>query len=982
MDKQLLDALGNLSDALEIMAGVLQNKKGDKSNTTTTNALVSGDFSKQLIAINDGITSLKEDTQEILKNQETILKMSSKKDGDKTELFKEAGGEKEESSLKKGVGTILLIAVGVLAIGLALKLVGDVDFLSVVGLGLSIVLISVAFERVAKLKMSTEEAINTAAVMVLMSLAITMSSRILQFITPISFTQAATAILIAGVFTVISFGLAKLVGAFKGKDPKEVAMAALILPIMLPAVSIAIALSSWALGYVTPISLGQAITSILIAGMFTVISFGLAKLVGAFKGKDPKEVAMAALVLPIMLPAVSIAIALSSWALGYVTPISLGQAITSILIAGMFTVISFGLAKLVGAFKGLSPSEALISASLMVVLLPAMALSIALSSRALSMVEPITFAQFLTSLGISILFVALSFSAKLLFDSLKDMNPGKAALMAGIVVVLLPAMSLAIALSSKILANSEPIPFDKSFKILVFGGTLAILAIGLGFAIKQLGNMTPTQLVTGSLAVVAIAGVIAASSQLLALGTYNDGQYPGLKWALGVGLSLGAFGTAVFLLGAAAILPLGAVALLAGAAAVLLVAGTISATSHILGTGEYGVFPSFEWATGAGLSMSGFGLAIMGIGTFIVGSLGLGMLALIAGTKGVKLIAKSIVDVSFILKKGSYSGGPTKNWAEGIGLAIASFAPVYSALSSGGFFSVKVSPEDMSNGILAISDGIITAAGKFADAKTTFDPKNAPNVEWSKGISSAFSAFSPIFGFIKDNNGWFSGGMDKVLYIIDSVGNSIVKTAKTLFNGKKFFANVIDPNYMKGLASNVIDYANLAKSLTDINGEIGLKSIVGIDPISQTAKGMIKLAGAYDKLASSLTKFSGSLQSIDGDKVDMIRRLTGNLAVLSAMNTNAFNSILTTLEDRSSVFSKILDGGGAIGAEKRENVGDRKINTKESIKPSVKSKNGTLSEQLDTVIELLANINNSTSSLDEYIAEATGGKIVTTSLKN
>jgi hypothetical protein len=43
MDKQLLDALGNLSDALEIMAGVIRR---EKSNTTTTNALVSGDFSK------------------------------------------------------------------------------------------------------------------------------------------------------------------------------------------------------------------------------------------------------------------------------------------------------------------------------------------------------------------------------------------------------------------------------------------------------------------------------------------------------------------------------------------------------------------------------------------------------------------------------------------------------------------------------------------------------------------------------------------------------------------------------------------------------------------------------------------------------------------------------------------------------------------------------------------------------------------------
>jgi hypothetical protein len=39
--------------------------------------------------------------------------------------------------------------------------------------------------------------------------------------------------------------------------------------------------------------------------------------------------------------------------------------------------------------------------------------------------------------------------------------------------------------------------------------------------------MTPVQLVTGGLAVVGIAGVIAVSSQLLALETYKDGEYPG-----------------------------------------------------------------------------------------------------------------------------------------------------------------------------------------------------------------------------------------------------------------------------------------------------------------------------------------------------------------------------------------------------------------------------------------------------------------------
>jgi hypothetical protein len=77
-----------------------------------------------------------------------------------------------------------------------------------------------------------------------------------------------------------------------------------------------------------------------------------------------------------------------------------------------------------------------------------------------------------------------------------------------------------------------------------------------------------------------------------------------------------------------------------------------------------------------------------------------------------------------------------------------------------------------------------------------------------------------------------------------------------------------------------------------------------------------------------INKIWWSFTSIDGDKVDMIRRLTGNLAVLSAMNSQAFNSILTTLEDRSSVFSKILDGNPVAGATQRASVGDRTADKK------------------------------------------------------
>jgi hypothetical protein len=43
----------------------------------------------------------------------------------------------------------------------------------------------------------------------------------------------------------------------------------------------------------------------------------------------------------------------------------------------------------------------------------------------------------------------------------------------------------------------------------------------------------------------------------------------------------------------------------------------------------------------------------------------------------------------------------------------------------------------------------------------------------------------PIFDYKKDN-GWFSSGVGKVLYVIDSVGNSIVKLLKP-YLGKEFF---------------------------------------------------------------------------------------------------------------------------------------------------------------------------------------------------
>jgi hypothetical protein len=1228
MDKQLLDALNNLSDSLEMISKALEKKEG--SNTTTTNALQSGDFSKQLTEISVSLKSIKSDTKKILAKQDTILQMQKNKDSDKKNAIDETGEDpKKQSDLKKGVTTILLIAVAVLAIGLAFKIIGKVDFLSVVSLGLAIVLIAHAFQKIAEAEITEDQAIDAGATMVIMSMAIMVSSWILSFIKPISFTQAVTAILIAGMFTVIAFGIKKLILAL-GEDIITLGKSILFLPILLPAIALGIALSSWVLAFVRPISFAQAFTAILIAGMFTVIAFGIKKIIKAL-GADIATLGKAILFLPLILPAIALGIAASSWVLQMIVPISFAQAITGILIAAMFTVISFGIKKLIGAFKGLNPAQAAVAAILMPLLLIAMSMAIAKSSEYLGEVVPITFAKFITAIGISIIFVVLAFALKLMAPAIKQIKIGDVV----VLPLLFTALSLAIMLSSKILVETTPIDYALLFNIVVFSIVFAISAIAMGFAAFVLAKIGIKKIIEGGLCMIILAGVVAVSSLLISEGKYDNypgwewalgtgvsilafgliatvfgliietgiggaalalgaaaivlvagvilatsyilskgkyDNYPGFGWAMGVGLSLTAFGLAMAGLGTVILLSagLGIVALVAGGAAVLLIAQTIVESAAILSKGKYDNYPGFGWAMGVGLSLTGFGLAMAGLGSAILISFGLGMKALVAGGEAVLLISQTIVDSAAILNKGNFTGGPTlewaggialalgafspiyamlaankimslfgggvgpddfaqairtvsqgivdaanffadpkvkdnfkggppKAWAEGVGGAIAAFAPVYAALSSGGMFSVKVTPEDMKAGILTIVDGIIAAADAFGINKSKFDLSNTPSADWGKNVGAALQAFAPVFTYMSENSGWFTSGEDaakEMVFGINSVANaivsvankfgkvkadvwksyppsawttnisksikdyvklatslvdvdlasilninvisylmistakiihnnkryftpmnnafvpglkrnltaykslsnsligtsliglaktnlvalSLVKVAKTIWSGRRYFSKNIDPNYMKNLSKNVMDYAKLAKYLTtvDKSSSFGIKSLLGLDPISQAARGMITIAGAYDKLATSLKKFGGALSSIDGNKVNLIRKLTGNLAVLAAMNQDNLENMMKTLEERASVFSKLVEYDGT--KSKRPTVGDKKAApTAATAKGGSKSKMNT-HEQLDMIIQLLGSINQTTLTLDQQVSGASEGKVQTKSV--
>ena len=216
---------------------------------------------------------------------------------------------------------------------------------------------------------------------------------------------------------------------------------------------------------------------------------------------------------------------------------------------------------------------------------------------------------------------------------------------------------------------------------------------------------------------------------------------------------------------------------------------------------------------------------------------------------------------------------------------------------------------------------------------------------------------------------------------VNKILSQMVLSAGILYQNRKLFSFKVDPDYMKGVASNVMDYALLARSLA-LNDKSTSYDIfsesMGWDPISRAASGMVKIASAYDKLASAIKGFSGALNGLDGRKVNMFRSLTGNLALLSAMDSNMFSNMLKVLESRSGVFANLLKQQA-----KAEGIGGKGVKTpgaaiqttkagvgKDGGEGAKDSRGETQLQKLDKIVLLLSNINNvagSGGTLDTYL---------------
>jgi hypothetical protein len=189
----------------------------------------------------------------------------------------------------------------------------------------------------------------------------------------------------------------------------------------------------------------------------------------------------------------------------------------------------------------------------------------------------------------------------------------------------------------------------------------------------------------------------------------------------------------------------------------------------------------------------------------------------------------------------------------------------------------------------------------------------------------------------------------KVLY----TANKISSVAKILHDKDGMFTTSISPDYMQSLSKNMIDFNEMVKELTaDDEGGMfsGLRdsasAIFETDPIVQIAKRISVLSESYDKLASSLINLSSSMKSLNiTDFRDMVR-FTGQMS-----NPESFQ-----LQNEQTVGGDSTNQSGII--ETRTQI--------QSVD------NSQLEEKLDRVIELLTNIDRSTSSLNSVLMEFSG----------
>jgi hypothetical protein len=702
IDKAFIENLQNFTDSLESIVELLkeQTKKGDAVN--------------QMLSTMDGpkLSDISKDMKEILeiskesnnRTKQILDEIKASRKQKEAGMFDKIEGRDNKRKIVDGIQTVILIAGGVLAVGMAFKIIGKVDFLSVVALSLGMLMVSHAFAEISQIKDLTP--MKTAMVglaLVTIAGAVTMSSLILQGFKPMSMLQMFSFVVVS---TALGAGSYFIFKAVKNLDMKSTDIwKYLLLPIILPAIATGIVLSSFALQFMKPVSIMQGFSAIMVGLALAAGAFAVS-MVMKFIAKDGKiDVKGIGLAL-LIIPGIALGIVTSSWIFQLFKPIPdpLGILFGS-LVMGL-SMIAFLPAVYVLGKMSLKDMATGVLGSIMV------AGAIAVSSWIFTMGNYGIHPTLGWTIGVGLSLILFSLPVFLL----GKMNISQL-LMGGLGVIV---VATAIMTSSWILSIGK---YEKAPPLSwALGVGLSLLMFVPAVLILGIPALTPFILI-GSLMTLVVAGAIMAVSYIIGAGKYE--KYPASEWATGVGLSFILFTPALLILG----IPIVAGLAVIGAITSLIVAGAMVAVSFLLNAGKYDKYPTEDWIKGVSQSLIGFSIIAsnMKLGDIIKAGIFL------------PILSASILTTSALLSIGNYNSNyPTEDWISGVSKSLTSFSTIASNMSMTDVLKTATFLPVVSASIILTS--ALLNSGNYS---------SYPSRDWIMGVSESLITFSTLGGSMK-----------------------------------------------------------------------------------------------------------------------------------------------------------------------------------------------------------------------------------------
>ena len=151
--KEYINALQDFTSSLQYLVDTLKENYSSKNDAASMEEFfgANSDMFKMVEAIAEDAHDAKQNSKKGLDNTTKILaEIKAIKKSKEGGLFDKISDKDSKKGLIDGVKSVTLIAGAVLAIGGAFKLIGDVDFMSVIALSIAMPLIAMAIKEIGR----------------------------------------------------------------------------------------------------------------------------------------------------------------------------------------------------------------------------------------------------------------------------------------------------------------------------------------------------------------------------------------------------------------------------------------------------------------------------------------------------------------------------------------------------------------------------------------------------------------------------------------------------------------------------------------------------------------------------------------------------------------------------------------------------------------------------------------------------------------